>query len=300
MVAILVGVILLIGFILKSNSDKSTSKDSNGTVAEADYKNAEYIIDGRSVKLVNGLLEEEEVSGSAGKIITRYFGNDLVVDLNDDGRDDVVFYLTQESGGSGVFYYVAAALNTVSGYLGSQALFLGDRIAPQPINKGEGKIVVVNYMDRAKDEPFTTAPSNGKSLWLKYDEDTNQFGEVVQNFEGEASADVMTLTMKPWSWISATQASGDILVPNMTEAFKLTFTDSSRFSATTDCNNIGGSYTVDGNSITFSEIFSTKMFCSDSQEAEFIALLDKVKDYEFTSKGELMFGLTDGGEMSLK
>lgn len=294
------GLILLIGFSLKLYLDKSVTKDDNKTDTATDHKNAEYIIDGRSVKLVDGLLEEEEAPGSASKKITRYFGNDLVIDLNDDDRDDVVFLLTQETGGSGVFYYVAAALNTESGYQGSQALLIGDRIAPQPINKDEGKIVIVNFVEREAGEPYTVAPSVGKSLWLKFDADTNQFGEVVQNFEGEASADVMTLTMKTWDWISATMGSGDIFVPNKPEAFKLTFTDKSHFSATTDCNTMGGNYTIKENEITFGDMFSTLMFCTDSQEAEFSELLGKVDTYEFTSKGELILGLSDGGEMAFK
>ena len=92
---------------------------------------ATYIIEGKQVTLENGLSEIPADSGSVSKVITRYFGNDVNLDLDGDGREDSVFLLTQETGGSGTFYYVAAALNTGEGYIGSQALLLGDRIAPQ-------------------------------------------------------------------------------------------------------------------------------------------------------------------------
>jgi len=45
---------------------------------------------------------------------------------------------------------------------------------------------VVNYAVRAPGEPMTARPSVGKSVWLKLDPQTMQFGEVVQNFEGES------------------------------------------------------------------------------------------------------------------
>lgn len=161
----------------------------------SEAQSATYLIEGKSITLANGLSEIEGVPGSASKIITRYFGNEVKHDLNDDGREDVVFLLTQEAGGSGVFFYIVAALSTPTGYVGSQALFLGDRIAPLSIEIDEGKttrgtnrqnVIVVNYAIRAPGEPFTTSPSVGKSLWLKIDPVTMQFGEVEQNFEGEA------------------------------------------------------------------------------------------------------------------
>jgi hypothetical protein len=45
---------------------------------------------------------------------------------------------------------------------------------------------VVNYADRKKGEPMTAQPSVGKSIWIKLDPKLMQFGEVVQNFEGES------------------------------------------------------------------------------------------------------------------
>lgn len=151
-----------------------------------DYKNAEYVIDGTRIKLTEGISEVVATPGSASKIVTKYFGNEIFKDLNDDGREDVVFLLTQETGGSGVFFYAVAALNTPGGYVGSESIFLGDRIAPQTTESGKYKIVIVNYADRASGEDFSVQPSVGKSIWLLLDPETMQFGEVAQNFEGES------------------------------------------------------------------------------------------------------------------
>jgi membrane-bound inhibitor of C-type lysozyme len=131
----------------------------------ADYKNISYTIGGKSVKLVNGYAETPAASGSASKIITHYFGNDALGDLNGDGRPDVGFILTQNSGGSGTFYYAVAALQTADGYQGTNAVLLGDRIAPQTDEIRNGQFIV-NYADRAVGEPMTAQPSVGVSKYL--------------------------------------------------------------------------------------------------------------------------------------
>ncbi len=155
-----------------------------------DYKNAEYSIDGVNVKLINGNAESEAAPGSSTKIVTTYFGNDFKTDLNNDGREDVVFLLTQNRGGSGTFYYAVAALNTPDGYIGSDGYFLGDRIAPQTINLSpnpiQKNVIVVNYAVRKPDEPMTARPSVGKSAYLKLNTQTMQWSIVMPNFEGES------------------------------------------------------------------------------------------------------------------
>ncbi len=158
--------------------------------AEADYKDAEFIIEGQRVKLENGIAETEAAPGSALKITTRYFGNELKTDLDGDGREDVVFLITQERGGSGTFFYAVAARNTERGYMGSDGYLLGDRIAPQTTevsrNPRQKNVIVVNYAERKPGEPMTARPSVGKSAYLKLDPATMQWGIVEPDFEGES------------------------------------------------------------------------------------------------------------------
>lgn len=159
-------------------------------VAEADYKNAEYFIEGQRVKLENGIAEVEAAPGSASKVVTRYFGNELKTDLDGDGREDIVFILTQERGGSGMFFYGVGALNTERGYVGSEAYLLGDRVAPQNTtispNPRHKQVIVFNYADRASGDSMTVQPSIGKSVYLKLDPQSMQWGIVEPNFEGES------------------------------------------------------------------------------------------------------------------
>lgn len=288
-ILILVGgiiAVLVLGFFAL-NSYIYNEKQAKGA---GTYKDAEYVIGSERIKLVNGVAEQDSAPGSASKTITRYFGNDLIIDLNADGREDVVFLLTQETGGSGTFYYVVAALNTERGYLGSEGVFLGDRIAPQSIDRGERTIIVVNYADRAQGDDFATPPSVGKSIWLKLDTNTLQFGEVAQNFEGEADPSRMSLSTKTWIWDSALYNDGRELKPR-DDSFTLTFKEGGEFSATTDCNSMAGTYRVDANTISFSNIARTEKYCAGSKENEFFSLLTNAHSYHFTSRGQLVLDL---------
>lgn len=138
----------------------------------SDYKNASYSIDGKTVTLVNGVSEVVNDVDSSSKIITKYFGNEIEKDLNNDGRKDIIFLLTQETGGSGVFFYVAAALNTEKWFVGSSAVLLWDRIAPQTTESGPGDSIIINYADHSLDEPLSSRPSVGKSMYLILDSGT--------------------------------------------------------------------------------------------------------------------------------
>jgi hypothetical protein len=160
------------------------------TAVAPDYKNIPYAIEGESVKLENGFAETAAAPGSASKVITRYFGNEVRTDLNADGREDIAFILTQDRGGSGTFFYAVGAVATDEGYIGSDGYFLGDRIAPQATsvsqNPVQKNVVVFNYAERKPGEPMTASPSVGKSVYLKLDPVSMRWGIVVPDFEGES------------------------------------------------------------------------------------------------------------------
>lgn len=129
-------------------------------------KDGTYVIEGQPIPLVNGKAESEVSPGSAVRIITAYFGNEATGDLSGDGLEDTAFILTQNQGGSGTFYYVVVALKTDTVYQGTNAVLLGDRIAPQTTEIRDGRLIV-NYAERKPGEPMTAQPSVGVSKYLK-------------------------------------------------------------------------------------------------------------------------------------
>ena len=163
---LIAGSIFLVCFGIYANSMMKRNLDNeNKTVTTTSVKDATYLIEGQPVTLVNG-LSEINIPNSASKQTTRYFGNEVVGDLNGDGKEDTTFILTQDGGGSGIFYYVAVALAGDSGYHGLNAILLGDRISPQTTEFQNGEIIV-NYADRKPSESFSVAPSIGVSKYFK-------------------------------------------------------------------------------------------------------------------------------------
>lgn len=166
-ISFIVVIVVIIGMVFwsKESTDIPVGEQKN-VPSSLPYKDAAYTIEGKTISLVDGYSEIEIAPGSASKIITRYFGNEAEGDLNGDGISDVAFLLTQESGGSGTFYYVVATLKTGAGYEGTNAVLLGDRIAPQTTEIQDGAIIV-NYADRREGEPMTAEPSVGVSRYLR-------------------------------------------------------------------------------------------------------------------------------------
>lgn len=112
-----------------------------------------------------------------------------------------------------------------------------------------------------------------------------------EGLEGEADPSRMKLTMKTWIWQSALYNDGREIVPKKKGAFTIAFGEDKRFSATTDCNTVAGTYTVNQYELLFSDIVSTKMYCEGSQEKDFITLLSNTAGHLFTARGNLIFDL---------
>lgn len=127
--------------------------------------NTTYTIEGREIRLQNGRFEAAAAPGSATKIRTVVFGKPVYGDLDGDGDEDAALFLVHDPGGSGTFYYVAAALNVNGQYIGTNVELLGDRIAPQGVAIRNG-VVSASYADRRSGESMSTAPSIGKSMYL--------------------------------------------------------------------------------------------------------------------------------------
>jgi hypothetical protein len=169
-ILIIFGVLIVIGIGAFCLYQKSSTEEYPDIFIQPGYKNISYQIEGQQVTLKNGVVETEIVPGSASKSVTTYFGNEVFADFNEDGLQDVAFLLTQNNGGSGTFYYVVAAIKTADGHLGTNAILLGDRIAPQTTEFSNGEIIV-NYADRKAGEAMTIQPSLGISRYFKVGED---------------------------------------------------------------------------------------------------------------------------------
>lgn len=154
----------LVDFILQNTESKEVAKN--------DVRNFTFTLRDKIYTFDNGVAMDG----------IKIFGEPVIGDLNGDGQDDAVMFVTEESGGSGTFFYIVEAISYGGAYKGTNAMFLGDRIAPQNINIVEGR-AVANFAERRADEPMTTPPSVGKSVWVHFDPASGEIGEWVKDFE---------------------------------------------------------------------------------------------------------------------
>jgi hypothetical protein len=144
----------------------SSKPAAQSTGAAFEPRSASFSVEGRQITLANGVYETEAAPGSASKSTTRYVGNDSTGDLNGDGLQDAAFVVSQSTGGSGTFFYVVAEIRAKDGFQGTNAVLLGDRIAPQKTEIRAGELIV-DYADRKPGEPMVAVPSVAISKHLK-------------------------------------------------------------------------------------------------------------------------------------
>lgn len=174
LISIAVVVAVLIGGFYALNSYIYSEKQGEGL--PSDFREAMFWVSGEPVTLVDGSAMARTDFGGDGLTTIRYFGNELAHDIDGDGEEDTVFLITQETSSGVVHFYMVGALAKDGGYAGTQAVYIGEGISPQSTDAGSGRQVIVNYADKQ---------SVGRSLYLLLDAETLEFGEVVQNFEGE-------------------------------------------------------------------------------------------------------------------
>ena len=103
------------------------------------------------------------------------------------------------------------------------------------------------------------------------------------------------LVEKKWSWVTATLEDGRVVSPRKLEVFTLTFKDDATFGASTDCNGVGGDYRLNNSSLVLDKMMMTEMYCENSQESDFVQILQNVTSFSFSEAGELVLNLKSGG-----
>ena len=87
----------------------------------------------------------------------QYFGNEVAGDLNGDGVSDIAFIISRVDPDRGTLYYLVSSLTTDKGHVGTNLLYLGDKVEPKVISITDG-IIGVTYVDHTG-KPIKSATS---------------------------------------------------------------------------------------------------------------------------------------------
>jgi len=114
------------------------------------------------------------------------------------------------------------------------------------------------------------------------------------------STDAQALLNKTWQWEETVTPVEKITVADP-ERYTILFADDGKVQARFDCNRGGGSYRVEGGSISFGPMMSTRMACpEDTRDALFMRDLERVSTF-FIEGGRLYLELPyDSGTMKFR
>lgn len=245
-----------------------------------------YVVDGKTISLEGARDQQLPGPGPARDSAWRYFGDTARGDLDGDGLEDLALLLVNEPGGSGTFYYVAAALMQAKGYRGTNTLFLGDRIAPHGISIKD-RIITVNYAERPEAASFAEAPSVNISKYFN-----------IKNERLYQTHVISQVTHLKWKWLYTQMNDDTVTKPHQKDAFTLVLRDDGRVMGTSDCNRFSGSYSSVDNKLVFGELLASRMYCEESQESVFIKQLGQVESYFLDNEDRLIMQLQyDSGAM---
>jgi heat shock protein HslJ len=115
-----------------------------------------------------------------------------------------------------------------------------------------------------------------------------------------ASSDSLTGTVWQWTAMQETVPASQSVVPKPKNYTIIFNTDGSAI-IKADCNNVTGTYTMSGSSLTIALGASTQMACGDaSLDTIYLASLAKVSSYAIVNGDLQLKFANDGGKMDFK
>lgn len=243
------------------------------TLAVDALQNATYggIYEEGPVTLTAGLYQgEPAVAGAAARPTVEYIdGGERFGDLDGDGADDAAVVLVESSGGSGIFTYIAAQLNSAGQPVDAGAVWVGDRTQIKAAAIEHGQIIL---------EIITQGPHDALccptlKLRKRYALQADQLVEVGSEELGQLAVD--ELNGATWTLV----ALGHDQPPVVGEpAVTLSFVDG-KVSGFGGCNRYNSSFSLNGenpSAIQVEPIAATKMTCPEpimAQETAYFAAL---------------------------
>jgi heat shock protein HslJ len=271
----------------------SSTIDAPASLSLDGLKNAVYRLDMTEsgvVELQDGVYSEPAAPGSASQNSVS-LSEWVAYGLLPDGQTAAAVILVSSGGGSGTFYHLALMADASGQPVNLATTFLGDRVIIHDLGFENDKMVV--ELTRQGPEDAMCCPTQRVREAYAY-----QDGELDKISSEEMAGP--SLTSVVWRWAEF-QSSDDTLVkPDNPEAYTVEFLPDGVLSVRADCNQAGGTYTVDGSQITLQIQTTTMAACPPGSLSEkFLGYLNDVVSYVFMD-GDLYLALKfDAGILKL-
>jgi hypothetical protein len=154
---VLTGLLLMGATSLWAAPAMTPAQQDDHVLTTAVLANATYLMEDSAegqITLVNGEYEEEIVPGSASKLRVNLIDEGIAYgDLNGDGVEDAAVLLASNSGGSGVFIYLASVLDEDGQPVNTASTVLGDRVQINSMTIEDG-VITVEMVTQGPDDPM--------------------------------------------------------------------------------------------------------------------------------------------------
>jgi heat shock protein HslJ len=241
-----------------------------------------------TVTLSGGEYRMPAAPGSASEFMVKL--NDKKTFGTVNGKKTGAVVIVTSLGGSGAFYDLALLMNGAKGWANTDTVLLGDRVKVHSVKIEQDHIVVA----------MTTHGPNDP-LCCPTQQEMKRF--VVQDYRlvpvaEEKGGGEPKITGTVWQWMQTLINNDTRTVPAKPENYTVRFLENMNIDVKADCNQKGGTYSVDGQKLSIKLTTSRMAACEPgSLEDKFVRDLDAGAVF-FFKDGNLYIGLNyDSGTM---
>ena len=213
------------------------------------------------VTLTRGEYHAPAAPGSAGQITLRLTDQRAFATLA--GRQTGAVVLVTSMGGSGSFYELALLSRQADAWVNTDTVLLGDRVKVRNVAI-ENNVVVVAMTTHGPKDPQCCPTQEAQKRYAIQD------NRLVPVSDG-APAGPAPITGTVWQWVQTQYSNDKRVVPTKPANYTVQFQDGGQINVRADCNQKGGTYSVDGKRLSITITNSTMAACEPgSLEDEFV------------------------------
>jgi heat shock protein HslJ len=213
------------------------------------------------VTLTRGEYQAPAAPGSAGQVTLRLTDQRAFTTLA--GRQTGAVVLVTSMGGSGSFYELALLSRQADAWVNIDTVLLGDRVKVRSVAIENNVVVVAMTTHGPKDPQCCPTQAAQKRFAI-------QDNRLVPVSEG-APAVPAPITGTVWQWVQTQYSDDKRVVPAKPTNYTVRFLEGGRINVKADCNQKGGTYSIDGKRLSITITHSTMAACEPgSLEDEFV------------------------------
>jgi heat shock protein HslJ len=237
------------------------------------------------VTLTRGEYRAPAAPGAAGQITLRLTDQRAFTTLT--GRQTGAIVFVTSMGGSGNFYELALLSRQAEGWVNTDTVLLGDRVKVRNVAI-ESNVIVVAMIAHGPQDPQCCPTQEAQNRFTIQD---NRLVPI-------SDAAPAPITGVVWQWVQTQYSNDKRVVPAKPANYTLRFLEGGQIKVRADCNQKGGTYSVDGKRLSITISHSTMAACEPgSLEDEFVRNLAASANHFFRN-GDLYIDLKyDTGTM---